>query len=77
MVHRTCDKINKQTYRQLQNNKASHWYYIIYNKDFLPFSDLNNDKFMHRVKDVAKKKSTAEADFFQQINSNSHVNLGK
>lgn len=32
---------------------------------------------MIKFANVAKKKLTAEADFFQQTNSNSDVNLGK
>ena len=51
-------------------------------KNFLPFSELNNDEFVHTIKDkkvkfthVTKKKLTVEAGFFQQINSHLDVNL--
>ena len=83
-VHRNCNIINKQTYRLLQKDKSSHWFCIICTKDFLPFSDLNNDEFIHTVKGkkvkfthVTKKKLTSEASFFQQINSNLDRNQDK
>ena len=83
-VHRNCNKINKQTYRLLQKDKNSHWFSIICTKDFLPFSDLNNDEFIHTIKGkkikfthMTKKKLTADAGFFQQINSNFDVSLDK
>ena len=64
-------------YRLLQKDKSSHWFCKICTKNFLPFSDLNNDEFMYTVKvnkvkftGVIKKKLTAEASFFQQFNSN-------
>ena len=67
-VHRNCNKISKQTYRLLQKDKSSHWLCIICAKDFLPFSDLKNDEFIHTVKGekvkfthATKKKLTAEA----------------
>ena len=78
-MHRNCNKINKQTYRLLQKDESSHWFCIICTKDFLPFSG-----FIHTIKGkkvefthVTKKKLTAEASFFQQINSNLDANQGK
>ena len=83
-VHRNCNKINKKTYRLLQKDKGSHWFCIICTKGFLPFSDLNNDEFIHTIEGkkvkfthMTKKKLTAEASFFQQINSNLDANQGK
>ena len=83
-VHRNCNKINKKTYRLLQKDKSSHWFCIFCTKDFLPFSDLNNDEFIHTIKGkkdkfthVTKKKLTAEASFFQQINSSLDTNKNK
>ena len=80
-VHRNFNKINKQTYRLLQK-KNSHCFCIIFTKDFLPFSELNNDEFVHTIKDkkikfthVTKKTLAAEAGFFQQINSYLDANL--
>ena len=78
-MHRNCNKINKQTYRLLQKDESSHWFCIICTKDFLPFSG-----FIHTIKGkkvefthVTKKKLTAEASFFQQINSNLDANQDK
>ena len=83
-VHRNCNKINKQTYKLLQKDKNSHWFCIICTKEFLPFSNLNNDEFIHTVKGkklkfthVTKKKLPTEVEFFQQINSNLDENLDK
>ena len=83
-VHRNCNKINKQTYRLLQKDRNSQWFCIICTKDFLPFSDLNNDEFIHTVKSkkvkfthVIRKKLTAEASSFQQIDSNLNANQDK
>ena len=83
-VHRNCNKINKQTYRLRQKDKSSEWFCIICTKDFLPFSDLNNDEFIYTMKGkkvrfthVSKKKLTTEASFFQQINSNLDGNQNK
>ena len=83
-VHISCNKINKQTYRLLQKDKSSHWFCITCTKDFLPFSDLNNDEFIHTIKGkkvkfthVTKTKLTAEVSFFQQINSNLGTNQDK
>lgn len=45
-VQRNCDKINKQTYRQPQNNETSYWYCIIGTKEFVPLSTLNNNEFI-------------------------------
>ena len=81
----TCSaKVKKQTCRLLQKDKSSHWFCIICTKDFLPFFDLNNDEFIHTVKGkkvkfthVTKKKLTAEANFFEQINSNLDANQDK
>ena len=68
--------------KQATTKKNSHWFCIICTKDFLPFSELNNDEFVHTIKDkkvkfthVTKKKLTVEAGFFQQINSHLDVNL--
>ena len=83
-VHRNCNKIYKQTYRPLKKDKSSHWYCIICTKDFLTFSDLNNNEFKYTVKGKkvefthgTKKKLTVEASFFLQINSNRDANLDK
>ena len=77
LVHRNCNKINKQKYRLPQIDKNLHWFCIICTKDFLPFSYLNNGEFVHTVKGekikfthVTKKYLTAEAGFFQAFNSN-------
>ena len=73
-VHRNCNKINKQTYKLLQKDKHSHWFCIICTKEFLPFSDLNNNEFIHTVKGkklkfthVNKKKLPAEVGFFSKL----------
>ena len=72
--------INKPT--DYYYKKNSHWFCIIFTKDFLPFSELNNDEFVHTIIDkkikfthVTKKTLTAEAGFFQQINSYLGANL--
>ena len=81
LVHRNCNKINKQKYRLPQIDKNLHWFCIICTKDFLPFSYLNNGEFVHTVKGkkikfthVTKKYLTAEAGFFQAFNSNLDAN---
>ena len=80
-VHKNCNKINNQTYRLLQKDKSLHWTCLICTKYFLPFSDL---KIIHTVKGkkvkfnhVTKKKLTAEASFFHQINLNLDTNQDK
>ena len=62
-VHRECNKINKQTYKLLQKDQKSKCFCIICTKEFLPFSNLNNEDFIHTLKGknikfthVAKKK---------------------
>ena len=75
-VHRKCNKINKKTYKFLQKDHKSKWYSIICTKDFLPFSNLNNDKFLCTVKDkkleftyVAPKHVSNKTAFLEDINS--------
>ena len=64
-VHRNCNKVNKQTYRLLQKDKSSHWFCIICTKDLLPFSDLNNDEFIHTIK--GKKVKFTQVSFSKLI----------
>ena len=77
---RECNKINKQTYKLLQKDQKSKC--ILWTKVFLPFSDLNNENFIHTLKvkninftHVAEKKT----EFFNQINSGTDIfeNLSK
>ena len=50
VFHRKCDKINKQTYKFLQKDHKSKWYCIICTKNFLLFSDLNDEEFLYTAK---------------------------
>ena len=77
-VHRKCDKINKQTYKFLQKDYKSKWYCIICTKDFLPFSNLNNEEFIYTVKSrklkfihVAPKHVSNKTVFVKNITSKS------
>ena len=47
-VHTKCNKINKQTYKLLKEDK-SNWYCIICTKEFLPFSNLNDEEFISTI----------------------------
>ena len=49
-VHRECNKINKQTYKLLQNEIKTKCFCIMCTKEFLPFSSLNNEEFKHTMK---------------------------
>ena len=75
-VHRECNKINKQTYKFLQNKINTKWFCIICTKEFLPFSNLNNEEFIHTVKGtkiklthVAEKQKSRKTKFFNKINT--------
>ena len=75
-VHRECNKINKQTYKLLQNEKNTKWFCIICSKEFLPFSNLSNEEFIHTVKGkkikfthVAEKQRSSKIKFFNKINT--------
>ena len=50
VFHRRCDKINKQTYKFLQKDHKSKWYFVICTKDFLLFSDLIDEEFLYTAK---------------------------
>ena len=52
-----CIEIVTKPIKNLQATKKtnSHWFCIIYTKDFLLFSDLNNDEFIHTIKDKKVK----------------------
>ena len=75
-MHKNVTKSINKPAGYYKKNKNSHWFCIIYAKDFLPIFDLNNDEFVHTIKGkkikfthVTKKKLTAETGFFQQIYS--------
>ena len=42
--------INRQTYKFLLNEKNTKWFCIICSKEFLPFSNLNNEEFIYTMK---------------------------
>ena len=44
-IHIKCNKINKQTYTYLQTD-TSYWYCMTCTKEFLPFSDTNDEELM-------------------------------
>ena len=59
-VHCECNKINKQTYKLLQNEKNTKWFCIICTEEFLLFFSLNNEEFIHTLK--GKKVSFTHVD---------------
>ena len=75
-VQRECNKINKKTYKLLLNEKNARWFYIIYTKEFLLFSNLNNEELIQNVKGrkckftyVAEKQKPSKIKFFKKINT--------
>ena len=75
-VHRESNRINKQTHKLLQNEINTKWFCIICTKEFLSFSNLNNEEFTHTVKDkkikftqVAEKQKSSKIKFFNKINT--------
>ena len=59
-VHPQGSKINKQMYKRLQNEKSTKSFYIIFTTEFLLFSNLNNEEFIHIVK--GKKNKCTHVD---------------
>ena len=47
-IHIKCNKINKPTYTYLQTD-TSYWYCITSTKEFLPFSDTNDEKLIQNT----------------------------
>ena len=75
-VHRECNKITKQTYKLLQNQKNTKWFSIICTKEFLPFSNLSNKEFTYTVKgkkikfrNGAETQRSSKINFFNKINT--------
>ena len=75
-VHRECNKINKQTYKLPQDEINTKWFSIICTKEFLLFSNLNNEEFTHTVKrkkikftHVAEKHKSSKIKFFNKFNT--------
>ena len=48
-VHCECNEINNQTYKLLQNEKNTKWFCIIFTKEFLSFSNLSSEEFIHTL----------------------------
>ena len=75
-VHREYNKITKQTYKLLQNQKNTKWFSIICTKEFLPFSNLSNEEFIYTVKgkkikfrNGAETQRSSKINFFNKINT--------
>ena len=49
-THCECKKINKQTYKLLQNEKNTKWFCVVCTKGFLAFSNLTNEERIHTMK---------------------------
>ena len=49
-AHGECNKINRQTYKLLQNEKNTKWFCVVCIKGFLPFSNLINEELIHTIK---------------------------
>ena len=47
-IHIKCNKINKQTYTYLQTD-TSYWYCMTCTKEFLPFSDTNDEEHIQNT----------------------------
>ena len=73
-VHRKCNKINKQTYEYLKQDKST-WYCIVCTKEIFPFSKPNEEILILTLKgktikfvNVAQKRILEKTQFLQQIN---------
>ena len=84
-VHRKCNKINKQTYEYLKQDKST-WYCIVCTKEIFPFSKPNEEILILTLKgktikfvNVAQKRILEKTQFLQQINlgaeSEQNVNI--
>ena len=72
-VHRKCNKINKQTYEYLKQDK-SMWYCIVCTKELFPFSKLNDENLIltligKKIKfvNLAQMRILEKTQFLQQI----------
>ena len=75
-AHRKSNKINKQTYKLIQNQKHTKWFCIIFIQKFLSFSNSSNEEFIHTVKGkkikfihVTEKQKSGKIKFFKKINT--------
>ena len=73
-VNRKCNKINKQTFEYLKQDKST-WYCIVCTKELIPFSKLNGENLILTQKDkkikfvnVAQKQILEKTQFLQQVN---------
>ena len=67
-IHIKCNKIKKQTYNYLKSN-SSHWFCISCTKEFLPFSSIKDEGFVHST--LGKKIK------FTHVSKHSKVNQRK
>ena len=78
-VHRKCNKINKQTYEYLKQDKST-WYCIVCTKELFPFSKLNDENLILILKgkkikfvNVAQRWILGSTQFLQQINLGAEI----
>ena len=78
-IHIKCNKINKQTYNYLKSH-ISHWFCISCTKEFLPFSSIKDEGFVHatlskkiKFTHVSNTAKSIRENFIQAINSEHSV----
>ena len=78
-IHIKCNKINKQTYTYLQTD-TSYWYCMTCTKEFLPFSDTNDEELIQttigkRIKftHIDNVPQSVNKNFIQKITSETNI----
>ena len=78
-IHIKCNKTNKQTYIYLMR-EDSYCYCMLCTKTFLPFLDLNNNKFKQTVMGkqvkfthITKQAISNAENFIQAVNSENNI----